>query len=86
MIGPIMRQGPHHSAQQSRIRREYWFEAASTGASVIMIGFPGWSMGGSWGLLISHIIFSFFAFAGTAIRAASRFEAYKNEILDKGEE
>lgn len=37
-------------------------------------------------LNISLIFFSFLAFAGTAIRAASRFEAYKNEILDKGEE
>mgnify|MGYP003584973471 CR=1 FL=1 len=37
-------------------------------------------------LNISLIFFSFLAFVGTAIRAASRFEAYKNEILDKGEE
>ncbi len=35
-------------------------------------------------LNISLIFFSFLAFAGTALRAASRFEAYKNEILDKG--
>jgi len=34
-------------------------------------------------LNISLIFFSFLAFAGTAIRAASRFEAYKNEVLDK---
>jgi hypothetical protein len=34
-------------------------------------------------LNISLIFFSFLAFVGTAIRAASRFEAYKNEVLDK---
>lgn len=37
-------------------------------------------------LNISLIIFSFLAFVATAVRAASRFEAFKNEILDKGEE
>jgi len=36
-------------------------------------------------LNISLIFFSFLAFVGTALRAASRFESYKNEILDKGE-
>jgi tetratricopeptide (TPR) repeat protein len=34
-------------------------------------------------LNISLIFFSFLAFAGTAIRAASRFDAFKNEVLDK---
>ena len=34
-------------------------------------------------LNISLIFFSFLAFVGTAVRAASRFEAYKNEVLDK---
>lgn len=34
-------------------------------------------------LNISLIFCSFLAFVGTAIRAASRFEAYKNEVLDK---
>jgi hypothetical protein len=37
-------------------------------------------------LNISLIFFSFLAFVGTAIKAASGFEAYKNEILDKGDE
>jgi len=37
-------------------------------------------------LNISLIIFSFLAFVATAVRSASRFEAFKNEILDKGEE
>lgn len=34
-------------------------------------------------LNISLIFFSFLAILGTALRAASRFEAYKNEVLDK---
>ena len=34
-------------------------------------------------LNISLIFFSFLAFAGTAIRAASRFDTFKNEVLDK---
>ncbi len=37
-------------------------------------------------LNISLIFFSFLAFVGTAVRAASRFEAYKNEVLDKDED
>jgi len=37
-------------------------------------------------LNISLIFFSFLAFVLTAIRAASRFESYKNEILDKGDD
>lgn len=36
-------------------------------------------------LNISLIFFSFLALVGTAIRSASRFESYKNEVLDKGD-
>jgi tetratricopeptide (TPR) repeat protein len=36
-------------------------------------------------LNISLILFSFLAFVGTAVKAASGFEAYKNEILDRGD-
>lgn len=34
-------------------------------------------------LNVTLIFFSFLAFVATAIKAASRFESYKNEILDK---
>ncbi len=34
-------------------------------------------------LNVTLILFSFLAFVATAIKAASRFESYKNEILDK---
>lgn len=36
-------------------------------------------------LNITLIFFSFLAFVATAIKAASNFETYKNEILDKGD-